>query len=746
MATKMEFTGDNSTPHSSSPLKIRARGKTDIAWGHCKEILEASNNGNKNKKKLVCLYCGKTFAGGGINRVKQHLAGMKGDVDSCRKVPPDVRFKMKENLDVFAAKKCKTQEILDEYLGDDDDVQEIFPPNSKGKGTVVGKNERKERGIKHLKQQNGIGSYFMPRTGPGNQPTIKSVLQSKEAIEKCDLTLSKWMIDSCIPFNAVNYVYYQQSIDAIASMGPSYKGPNFHSLRGYLLAKNVKEVQNYVESYRSTWKTTGCTIMADGWTDQCRRTLINFLVYCPKGTIFLKSVDASNESKSANMLYKLFRDVVLFVGSEYVVHMVTDNAANYVAASRLLEQEFQTLFWSPCVAHCINLMFHDIGKLDEVSNIVSQASKITTYIYNHCYPLHLMRKFTGGKEILRPAPTCFTTNFIALQSILIQKDPLRAMVTSREWTLSAYAKESKGKRFVDDVLDPVFWKECATIVQLTEPLVRVLRIVDSDEKPSMGYLYEAIHVAKSEMEHRFQRRKNRIAPYLQIIQNRWDSQLRKNLHAAGYWLNPSFQYDNLDMENHKQTILGLLDVIERYAYDQPDLRSKLTGEMRLFRQAQGDFGRLSAVADRHKMAPDEWWMCYGSSTPNLQTLAIRVLSQTCSSSGCERNWRIISRVEIMILSTLVIGIYGNWVLEEEPPTLVEDELEVFRRELGEYELHFDDLDLDDCENFGNGNENTSDTNNGNEDFSMTETPSFIQGEGIEEFMSETPAWMRSNSS
>ncbi|XP_022883882.1 uncharacterized protein LOC111400724 [Olea europaea var. sylvestris] len=585
---------------------------------------------------------------------------MKGDVNSCRKVPPGVRFKMKENLDIFAAKKRKTQEILDACnphssyyrekeeqmyrdLGDDDDVQEIIPPNSKGKGTVVVKNERKERGIKHLKQQNGIGSYFIPRTGPGNQPTIKSVLQSKEAIKKCDLTLSKWMIDSCIPFNAVNSVYYQQSIDDIASMGPGYKGPNFHSLRGYLLAKNVKEVQNYIESYHSTWKATSCTIMADG--------------------------------------------------SEFVVHIVTDNAANYVTAGRLLEQEFQTLFWSPCAAHCINLMFHDIGKLDEVINIVSQASKITKYIYNHCYSLHLMRKFTGGKEILRPAPTHFATNFIALQSILIQKDPLRAMVTSREWTLSAYAKESKGKRFVDDVLDPVFWKECATIVQLIEPFVRVLRIVDSDEKPSMGYLYEAIHVAKSEMERRFQRRKNRIAPYLQIIQNRWNSQLRKNLHAAGYWLNPSFQYDNLDMENHKQTISGLLDLIERYAYDQPDLRSKLTGEMKLFRQAQGDFRRLSAVTDRHKMAPDEW------------------------NYFKSRNYDPIDFEKF--------GIYGNWVLEEEPPTLVEDELEVFRRELGAYELHFDDLDLDDCENFGNGNENTSDTNNGNDDFSMTETPSFI---------------------
>ncbi|XP_022879896.1 uncharacterized protein LOC111397283 [Olea europaea var. sylvestris] len=160
-------------------------------------------------------------------------------------------------------------------------------------------------------------------------------------------------------------------------MGLDYKSPNFHSFRSYLLAKNVEEVQNYVESYSSTWKTTGCTIKTDGWTDQCKRTLMNFSVYCPKGTVSLKSVDASDESKSADTLYKLFRDVVLFVGPEYVVHMMTDNTANYVAAGRLLELEFQTLFWSPCAAHCINLIFHDIGKLDEVSNVVSQASKIT---------------------------------------------------------------------------------------------------------------------------------------------------------------------------------------------------------------------------------------------------------------------------------------------------------------------------------------------------------------------------------
>ena len=86
----------------------------------------------------------------------------------------------------------------------------------------------------------------------------------------------------------------------------------------------------------------------------------------------------------------------------------------------------------------------------------------------------MTRKFTGGKEILHPTPIRFATNFIALQSILAHKDELRAMVTSRKWVSSAYAKYSKGKKFVESVLDSLFLEECAIIMRISEPLVRVL--------------------------------------------------------------------------------------------------------------------------------------------------------------------------------------------------------------------------------------------------------------------------------
>jgi hypothetical protein len=86
------------------------------------------------------------------------------------------------------------------------------------------------------------------------------------------------------------------------------------------------------------------------------------LVYCPKGIVFLKSVDATDTSKTADFLFRLFRDVVNFVGPEHVVHFVTDNSSNMVAAGRKLEDEFPSIYWSPCAAHSLNLILSDFGK------------------------------------------------------------------------------------------------------------------------------------------------------------------------------------------------------------------------------------------------------------------------------------------------------------------------------------------------------------------------------------------------
>ncbi|XP_058733499.1 uncharacterized protein LOC131605121 [Vicia villosa] len=617
---------------AQSLVQTNVRGKNDIAWAHCTK--------SPDGKSFVFIYRHKAFDGGGIHRVKQHLAGIIGNVEICKSAPAEIRFQMKQHFNEWSKKRKNSDMAESEsFTTEGDELQVQTNPR-------IGASKKNDA---------RIGTYFLPRTTPGAQPTLKRVMQ----------------------------------IDALYCMGAEYKVPTMHALRGNLLNKWVDDVKIQIEQYRSIWKDTGCTLMADGWTDRCRRTLINFLVYCPKGTVFIKSVDASGASKTAKTLFKLFKEVVLYVGQENVVQVVTDNAANYVAAGKLLEREFPKLFWSPCAAHCFNLMLQDMGKLEEVSETVSQASKITKYIYNHCFALYLMRQHTGGREILRPAPTRFATNFIALQSILSHKDALRVMVTSKEWTTTTYSKDVKAKQFVEQVLDSSFWSKCADIVKITEPLVHVLRIVDSEDKPAMGYLSRAIF--------------------------------------------------GLEYEKNKSTTQGFLDVIEKYAYDSKDLRSKLTAEMTSFKNCEGSFGRTTAVENRDEVFPDQWWDTYGTEAPNLQKLAIWILSQTCSVSGCERNWSVFehihskkrNKLEHQKLNDLVyvrynlrlqnrtkkkqnydpinfetFGDHSNWVLEDSPPFLTIEEVEALRKDLAN-ELNLDEVDVEGDAPLNSGENNQS---------------------------------------
>ncbi|XLU50464.1 hypothetical protein S245_045278, partial [Arachis hypogaea] len=146
--------------------------------------------------------------------------------------------------------------------------------------------------------------------------------------------------NSRIPFNAVMSPFFHDMLDDVVGIGPSYKGPSYDKLRVHLLADLKRKCQMLVDSYRSAWRKIGCTLMADGWIDQRKRTLINFLVYCSRSLCFVKSIDASSMVKNASLLCHLFSKVIEWIGPNDVVHVVTDNAANYVATAYFLNPAF----------------------------------------------------------------------------------------------------------------------------------------------------------------------------------------------------------------------------------------------------------------------------------------------------------------------------------------------------------------------------------------------------------------------
>jgi len=52
----------------------------------------------------------------------------------------------------------------------------------------------------------------------------------------------------------------------------------------------------------------------------------------------------------------------------------------------------------------------------------------------------------------------------------------------------------------------------------------------------------------------------------------------------------------------------------------------------------GEYGASLTRRAVQQSLPSDWWINYGEEASNLQKIAIKVLSQTCSSSGCKRNW------------------------------------------------------------------------------------------------------------
>lgn len=601
-----------------------------------------------------CNFCDKVMKGG-VRRVKEHLVGGFRNVTKCNKCPPHVRDEIVEFM------KKKEDAKLGQLLSSSSSAASARPPDfddftfgeeeeeccEVGSSGLGGSSSRRFQS-KKPRTKGPLDLYMTPdpakvvasrKLTKGTQQTINEMCK-KDLREKVCRNFAKWFYDAGISFNAANYDSFKIAVESCGQFGPGMKPPSYHELRVPLLNKEVNDVKNIVQTHREEWAVYGCSIISDGWRDSVsHRDIVNFLVNSPKGSVFIKSIDVSEIVKDANSLLIMLEEMVDYVGEKNVIQIVTDNGSNFKKAGLMLQVKKPTLFWSPCAAHCLDLMLEDIGKLSTVKDAIKKSISLTGFIYNHIGVLNMMRRYTGKRELLRPAITRFATSFITLRSIHMQKHNLRKMFTSDEWTKSQWFKESGGKLVTSIVLNNNYWRHVIYALKLACPLVKVLRMVDAERKPAMGYIYEAMDRCKEAISNAFNGRVEKYDKAFKIIDNRWNDMLHRPLHAAGHYLNPAVFYADVQgILQCKEVMEGLYDCIQRLIPDVSVQDKIMRDEMALYREAQGVFSNPMAIRHRLDMAPAEWWKAYGSATPNLQNFAVRILSLTCSATGCERNW------------------------------------------------------------------------------------------------------------
>nr|XP_033508858.1 uncharacterized protein LOC104084442 [Nicotiana tomentosiformis]XP_033508859.1 uncharacterized protein LOC104084442 [Nicotiana tomentosiformis] len=329
------------------------------------------------------------------------------------------------------------------------------------------------------------------------------------------------------------------NIGGVANFGPGFQPPTMHELRTWILKEEVANFNRMLEEHKNSWKQYGCSIMSDSWSDGKSRCFINFLVNSPTCTFFLRSIDASDSIKSGEMLASHLNKLVDDVGEGNVVQMIYDNDSNFVNAGKRIMETRPHIYWTPCAAHCIDLMLEDIGKLKIHQETLKRTKDVVKLIYGHTWVLDLMRSFMKNHELLRPAVTRFATAYLILQSIQKQKQALRSMFSSEAWNTFTWAKKHEGVKTRATVLfDQTFWPHIAYCVRSVTPLVSVLREVDSEEQPCMGYMYHLMTKAKENIALNCGNYERKYGPIWKRIDERWSSQLYRPLHAAGYYLNP----------------------------------------------------------------------------------------------------------------------------------------------------------------------------------------------------------------
>ncbi|KAL4204195.1 hypothetical protein AMTRI_Chr01g108540 [Amborella trichopoda] len=440
-----------------------------------------------------------------------------------------------------------------------------------------------------------IDSFFTPsletviKKGKGKekkQVTIENRFK-KEDRTRVIQYIAWWFYHAGISFNTTSLNSFHTMLEAIEQFGLGLKAPTPYEIGEPLLKKELEYTNEYLKTHKERWAKFGVSLMTDMCSD--KRSNMNLLVNCPTGTVFLCSIDASNDVDVAHYIFSFIDKGIEEVGEEHVI------------------QVRPRIFWTPCTAHCVDLMLEAIGELPPIKRIIFKAKKVTIFIYSHILTLSMMPKFTKKRELVRPRVTRFATAYLNLQSMYKRRIALRSMFASEEWSKCKWSRDAKGKKTRDIILSKYFCRGVKHAILVFLPLVKVLRLVDAD-KPSMGFIYDVMERAKNEIAENLGDDAAKYAPIWEIIDDKWDRQLHRPLHAAG--LNPKFFHADADIESKGVIMDGFNECLEKLVPD-PNIKDKISNEELIsYKCYLMSFGKDMALRQRNKDEPGNILLTY----------------------------------------------------------------------------------------------------------------------------------------
>ncbi|CAI0465191.1 unnamed protein product [Linum tenue] len=176
-----------------------------------------------------------------------------------------------------------------------------------------------------------------------------------------------------------------------------------------------------------------------------------------------------------------------------------------------------------------------------------------------------------------------------------KKDALRKMVVDTKWESLKDVHTKKGKDATSTVLNNTFWKGVHLCLKVFEPLVRVLRLVDADVKPSMGFVYGEIVKPKREIKEAFSNVEIRYKEVMSIVDKKMKGRLDAPLHCTAYMLNPHYSYVDESIFDDGNITTSFVDCVETFYSGDDNTQDQVVNyEFQKFQKKEGTFGKKLA--------------------------------------------------------------------------------------------------------------------------------------------------------
>lgn len=468
---------------------------------------------------------------------------------------------------------------------------------------------------------------------PGKRIRTTQTSVSWKSITKEDIDdiVARFFYADGLNFDIVNSPYFLEMVQAIGAFGIGYEPPTVDKLSDSFLSKEKGRIEKSMALVRESWPHTGCSILCVGQLNGTIGSLhVNVFVSSPRGLMFFKAVDVDDSDEGDHLFTSALNDAIVEVGPSNVIQIISHLGDACKSSESIILSKFPNIFWSPCPSHSILLLMEEIAELEWLKPVVLCAKAIEQCMmtYQHISSCSFIENL---KESYKSNSAKFAPSYFSVQRIFESRQVLQEVIISAEWKQWKQTIMEEVTSVESAILGDEFWSKAHLMLQLYEPFVSSLAVYD---KCAIGFVYDWKNQALNTLRNKAID-SGILNQFEELIECKWDV-LFSPLHAAGYILNP--KYMGKSQTKDKSVMRGWKSTLEKYENDS-SARRALREELSSYWHLEGSLGEEDAVDCRDKMDPVAWWENFGFETPNLQTLAIKVLSQVSSVAMCQETWQ-----------------------------------------------------------------------------------------------------------